>query len=83
MMMPLPQGRSERVGHCFKPPKKVCCGCFVKLTGAVSSGGLQTGQEPISEFQGHGGWDGGRMAEGKFVGWKVCPAETAVILRCW
>lgn len=29
-------------------------------------------QEPVGKFQGRGGWASGRIAEGKFVGWKVC-----------
>lgn len=72
VMMLFPLGHSERVGYCFKPLRGVCCACFVKLTGAVSSGDLQPLQEPVGKFQGRGGWASGRMAEGKFLGWKVC-----------
>lgn len=84
VVVPFPLGRSERVGYCFKPPQKqVRSSCLVQLTGALSSGGPRPVQEPTGECQRLG--DGtAAMAEGKFLGWKVCPAEAITeMLTAW
>lgn len=84
VVVPFPLGCSERVGYCFKSPKQqVRSSCLVLLTGALSSGGPRPVPEPAGQCQRLG--DGtAAMAEGKFLGWKVCPTEETIeMLIAW
>lgn len=72
MMMPFPLGLSERVGYCFQPKKKksllwLFCQTHRSSVIAVLYGGLWPVQEPVGEFQDHGGWDGGRDSRTEVV----------------